>query len=131
MTNKKGTVSQVIGPIVDVSFGENNLPGIFNAVTIKEMNIVCEVAQHIGDGVARCIAMSSTDGISRGMEVDDTGGPLAVPVGDEVLGRIFNVLGQTIDHGAPIKTKAKYPIHRHSPALANVKPIGEMFETGG
>ncbi len=130
MTAKKGTVSQVIGPVVDVEFGENNLPGIYNAVIIKEMNIVCEVAQHIGDGVARCIAMSSTDGISRGMEAVDTGGPITVPVGDEVLGRIFNVLGQTIDHGEPVKNKTRYPIHRHSPALANVKPIGEMFETG-
>ena len=94
------------------------------------MNIVCEVAQHIGDGIARCIAMSSTDGISRGMEVTDTGSPITVPVGEEVLGRIFNVLGDVIDHGDPIKSKNKYPIHRPSPKLANVKPIGEMFETG-
>lgn len=130
MTAKKGTVSQVIGPVVDVEFGENNLPDIYNAVILKEMNIVCEVAQHIGDGVARCIAMSSTDGISRGMEAADTGGPITVPVGDEVLGRIFNVLGQAIDRGEPVKGKTRYPIHRHSPALANVKPIGEMFETG-
>ncbi len=127
---RQGTVSQVIGPVVDVEFGENNLPGIYNAVIIKEMNIVCEVAQHIGDGLARCIAMSSTDGISRGMEVGDTGGPITVPVGDEVLGRIFNVLGQAIDRGEPVKSKTRYPIHRHSPLLTNVKPIGEMFETG-
>jgi F-type H+-transporting ATPase subunit beta len=130
MTAKKGTVSQVIGPVVDIEFGENNLPGIYNAVIVKEMNVVCEVAQHIGDGIARCIAMSSTDGISRGMEAIDTGGPITVPVGDEVLGRIFNVLGQAIDHGEPVKSKTTYPIHRPSPALTNVKPIGEMFETG-
>jgi len=127
---RQGKVSQVIGPIVDVLFGEGNLPGIYNAVIVKEKNVVCEVAQHIGDGVARCIAMSSTDGISRGMEVSDTGGPINVPVGDEVLGRMFNVLGQAIDRGEPIKSKAKYPIHRASPVLTNVKPIGEMFETG-
>lgn len=130
MTPKKGTVSQVIGPVVDVEFGENNLPGIYNAVIIKEMNVVCEVAQHIGDGIAKCIAMSSTDGISRGMEAVDTGGPITVPGGDEVLGRMFNVLGQAIDHGEPVKSKTTYPIHRRSPALTNVKPIGEMFETG-
>jgi F-type H+-transporting ATPase subunit beta len=130
VTNKKGTVSQVVGPVVDVLFGENNLPDVFNAVVISEKNIVCEVAQHIGDGTARCIAMSSTDGISRGMEVSDTGSPITVPVGDEVLGRIFNVLGDAIDHGEPLKTKTRYPIHRASPSLAQVKPIREMFETG-
>jgi len=130
MTAKKGKVSQVIGPVVDVSFGEGNLPGIYNAVVVKEKNVVCEVAQHIGDGVARCVAMSSTDGISRGMEVSDTGGPISVPVGDEVLGRMFNVLGDAIDRGEPVKSRMKYPIHRTSPVLSKVKPIGEMFETG-
>jgi F-type H+-transporting ATPase subunit beta len=127
---RQGKVSQVIGPVVDVLFGEGNLPGIYNAVVVKEKNVVCEVAQHIGDGIARCIAMSSTDGISRGMEVNDTGGAINVPVGDEVLGRMFNVLGQVIDRGEPVKSKIKYPIHRNSPVLSHVKPIGEMFETG-
>jgi F-type H+-transporting ATPase subunit beta len=130
MISKKGKVSQVIGPVVDVSFGEGNLPGIYNAVVVKEKNVVCEVAQHIGDGIARCVAMSSTDGISRGMEVNDTGGPINVPVGDEVLGRMFNVLGQVIDRGGPIKSRMTNPIHRTSPVLSKVKPIGEMFETG-
>jgi F-type H+-transporting ATPase subunit beta len=130
MTAKKGKVSQVIGPVVDVLFGEGNLPGIYNAVVVKEKNVVCEVAQHVGDGVARCIAMSSTDGISRGMEVSDTGGPINVPVGDEVLGRMFNVLGQVIDRGEPLKSRMTNPIHRTSPVLSKVKPIGEMFETG-
>jgi F-type H+-transporting ATPase subunit beta len=130
MTVKKGKVSQVIGPVVDVSFGEGNLPGIYNAVVVKEKNVVCEVAQHIGDGIARCVAMSSTDGISRGMEVNDTGGPINVPVGDDVLGRMFNVLGQVIDGGEPVKSRMTNPIHRTSPVLSKVKPIGEMFETG-
>jgi F-type H+/Na+-transporting ATPase subunit beta len=126
----QGKVSQVIGPVVDVEFGEGNMPAIYNAVVVDEKNIVCEVAQHIGDGIARCVAMSSTDGLSRGMEVSDTGSPITVPVGDEVLGRLFNVMGQVIDHGEPVKNKIKYPIHRSSPLLPNVKPIGEMFETG-
>jgi len=130
MTAKKGKVSQVIGPVVDVSFGEGNLPGIYNAIIVKEKNVVCEVSQHIGDGVARCIAMSSTDGLSRGMEVIDTGGPINVPVGDDVLGRMFNVLGQVIDRGGPLKSRMTNPIHRTSPVLSKVKPIGEMFETG-
>jgi len=127
---KKGVVSQVIGPVVDVDFGENNLPGIYSAIIVKEMNITCEVVQHIGDGIARCIAMSSTDGISRGMEVLDTGSPITVPVGDEVLGRIFNVLGKEIDHRPPVKSAARSPIHRDSPSLSNIKPAMEMFETG-
>jgi F-type H+-transporting ATPase subunit beta len=130
MNMKKGKISQVIGPVVDIEFGEGNLPGMNNAVVIREMDIVCEVAQHIGDGVARCIAMSSTDGVSRGMEVTDTGSPITVPVGDEVLGRIFNVLGKVIDHGEPVKTKITYPIHRPSPQLSKLKPAMEMFETG-
>jgi F-type H+/Na+-transporting ATPase subunit beta len=125
-----GKVSQVIGPIVDVEFGEKNMPGIYNAVNIKEMDLICEVAQHVGDGVARCIAMRSTDGIARGMEVIDTGSPIMVPVGDEVLGRMFNVLGNTIDQEGPLKGNKKYPIHRSSPQLSQIKPTAEMFETG-
>jgi len=127
---RKGKVSQVIGPVIDIDFGEGNLPSIYNAVILDEKGIVCEVAQHIGDGVARCIAMSSTDGVSRGMEVTDLGGPITVPVGDEVLGRIFNVLGNIIDHEKPIKSGHRYPIHRASPTLSQVRPTMEMFETG-
>lgn len=130
MTAKKGKVSQVIGPVVDVEFGEGNLPGIHNALVINEMNIICEVCQHIGDGIARCVAMKSTDGISRGIDVTDTGSPIMVPVGDEVLGKLFNVLGQDIETGKEIKSKNRYPIHRSSPPLAKVKPTTEMFETG-
>jgi F-type H+-transporting ATPase subunit beta len=127
---KKGAVCQVIGPVVDIEFGEGNLPEINNAVVISQMNIICEVAQQIGDGIVRCVAMSSTDGTSRGMEVIDTRAPISVPVGDEVLGRIFNVLGNVIDHGKEIKTKTRLPIHRPSPSFSQVKPSTEMFETG-
>jgi F-type H+-transporting ATPase subunit beta len=125
-----GKVSQVVGPVVDVLFDEKSLPKIFNALKIEGTSIVCEVAQHIGDGVARCVAMSSTDGIARGMDVIDTGNPVMVPVGPQVLGRLFNVLGETIDNGEKITTKIKYPIHRASPEFSKVKPTSVMFETG-
>jgi F-type H+/Na+-transporting ATPase subunit beta len=127
---KNGKVSQVVGPVVDVEFGEENLPSIHNAVVLKEMNITCEVVQHIGDGIARSIAMSSTDGISRGMEVVDTGAPITVPVGEETLGRMFNVLGHAIDQMGEVKAKVNYPIHRPAPTLSQIKPAREMFETG-
>jgi F-type H+/Na+-transporting ATPase subunit beta len=127
---KKGKISQVVGPVVDVEFGEGSLPKIYNAVVLTEMNITCEVVQHIGDGIARCISMSSTDGISRGMEVIDTGSPITVPVGDETLGRMFNVLGHSIDQQGEVKSKNRYPIHRPAPALSQIKPASEMFETG-
>lgn len=130
MTDKIGVVSQVIGPIVDVEFGEGNMPSIYNALRIKDLNIVCEVEQHIGDNTARCVAMSSTDGVSRGMEAEDMGGPITVPVGEATLGRIFNVLGDAIDHGKPVESATRYPIHRNSPALTSVKPTSQMFETG-
>ncbi len=130
MTAKKGKVSQVIGPVVDIAFGEGNLPDINNAVVITDLKIVCEVAQQVGDGTVRCVAMSSTDGASRGMEAVDTGGPIMTPVGEDTLGRIFNVLGEAIDHGEKTEFKLKYPIHRPAPSLSQVKPTSEMFETG-
>lgn len=117
MTNIKGKISQVIGPVIDVEFGAGKLPDIHNALIIKEKNVVCEVAQQIGDNTVRCIAMSSTEDIARGMEVEDTGSPIMVPVGDETLGRVFNVLGEAIDHGKPLKGDIKYPIHRKSPTF--------------
>ena len=101
MENKvTGTVSQVMGPVVDVRFGEGDLPEIYNALTIPigERTLTVEVAQHIGDNVVRCIAMSSTDGLRRGTPVTDTGAAISVPVGEETLGRIFNVLGDAVDN---------------------------------
>ena len=97
----KGYVSQVMGPVVDVRFDNGNLPAILNALTIKngDKTLTVEVAQHIGDNVVRCIAMASTDGLRRGTPVTDTGASISVPVGRETLGRIFNVLGDTVDNG--------------------------------
>lgn len=101
----KGIVTQIIGPVLDIRFAEGELPELRNAITIqhREQVITAEVAQHIGDNVVRCIAMNSTDGLVRGMEAIDTGAPISVPVGEECLGRIFNLLGEPIDHGAPVK----------------------------
>ena len=98
----KGIVTQIIGPVLDIRFAEGELPALRNAITIqhREQVITAEVAQHIGDNVVRCIAMNSTDGLVRGMEAIDTGAPISVPVGEECLGRIFNLLGEPIDHGA-------------------------------
>ena len=105
----KGKVVQVIGPVVDIEFSAGQLPEILNAITIQgkagnvEIDLVVEVMQHLGDSVTRCIAMSSTDGLIRGMEAVDTGAPIKVPVGDACLGRVFNILGQTVDHNpAPV-----------------------------
>ena len=109
MSNSEhGKVVQVIGPVIDVAFPEGSLPSIFNALTLKnpasEEELVVEVAQHLGDNVVRCIAMDGTDGLARGVEVQDTGSPISVPVGKEVLGRILNVLGDPIDEKGEVPT---------------------------
>ena len=119
----KGKVVQVIGPVVDIEFPAGELPAILNAVTIKgtvgddiKIDLVVEVMQHLGDSVTRCIAMSSTDGLTRGMVAEDTGSPIKVPVGNGCLGRVFNVLGQTVDHDdTPVKSDDMWPIHRPAP----------------
>lgn len=118
----KGKVVQVIGPVVDIEFPAGQLPEILNAVTIQgkagdvNIDLVVEVMQHLGDCVTRCIAMSSTDGLTRGMEAVDTGSPIKVPVGDACLGRVFNILGQTVDHNPePVGNKEFWPIHRPAP----------------
>ena len=105
MANNKGTVVQVMGPVLDIRFADDQLPQLLNAITVQngESTIVAEVAQHIGDNVVRCIAMSSTDGLQRGIEAVDTGAPISVPVGDECLGRVFNLLGQPIDNKEPVQ----------------------------
>ena len=109
---KKGTVAQVMGPVVDVQFEDNDLPYISDAlyVIVEEQKRVMEVAQHIGDNVARCIMLSPSEGLSKDMEVYLTGGPISVPVGDEVLGRLFNVLGDSIDNKGEVKTLEKWNI---------------------
>ncbi len=133
----KGKVVQVIGPVVDIEFPAGELPSILNAVTIQgkadniEIDLVVEVMQHIGDNVVRCIAMDSTDGLMRGMEADDTGSPIKVPVGAECLGRVFNVLGKTVDHNPkPVGNKDFWPIHRKAPSFEEQETSTSILETG-
>ncbi len=127
-----GKVVQVMGPVVDVRFNEGELPEILNALTIPigDRTLTVEVAQHIGDNTARCIAMSSTDGLQRGVDVTDTGAPISVPVGRETLGRIFNVLGDAVDNIPTPETEEKWSIHRSAPAYDELSTSAEIFETG-
>ena len=133
----KGKVVQVIGPVVDIEFPAGELPEILNAIKIKgkaadqEINLTVEVMQHLGDSVTRCIAMSSTDGLMRGMEADDTGAPIKVPVGEATLGRVFNVLGETVDHNPePVGNKESWPIHRPAPKFDDQETSTQILETG-
>ena len=132
MSKKLGTVVQVVGPVLDIRFPDDNLPELLNAIEVKNGDsvIVAEVAQHIGDNVVRCIAMSSTDGLQRGVDAVDTGAPISVPVGDECLGRVFNLLGQPIDNGTPVKGAEQWPIHRSAPPYEEQEPATEILETG-
>src|SRR5882757_9995913 len=128
-----GKVVQVIGPVLDVEFEPEQLPELYNAVTVKvdSGQLVAEVEQHIGRNQVRAVAMSSTDGIVRGMEVVDTGQPITVPVGKPALGRILNVIGEPVDEGPPIpKDAERWPIHRGSPAFVDLEPKTRVFETG-
>lgn len=127
-----GIVTQVIGPVIDIKFNDSHLPELLNAIEIiyKDRKIVLEVAQHIGNNVARCIAMNSTDGIPRGIEAIDTGTSISVPVGKETLGRIFNLLGDTVDNLPAPETKERWPIHREPPAFDEQETSTEIFETG-
>lgn len=133
----KGKIVQVIGPVVDIEFSAESLPEILNAVTIKgksgdiDIDLVVEVMQHLGDNVTRCIAMSSTDGLTRGMEAEDTGAPIRVPVGEATLGRVFNVLGKTVDHDdTPVGNKEFWPIHRPAPKFDEQETSTQILETG-
>ncbi len=129
---KNGVVSQVMGPVVDVSFPEGGLPSIYNALTMQngEKTLTVEVAQHIGDNVARCIAMSSTDGLKRGTPVTDTGCAISVPVGRDTLGRIFNVLGDAVDNQPAPEKAERWNIHRPAPAYDELSTSTEILETG-
>ena len=128
----KGRIHQIIGPVIDIKFSEDQMPELLNAVDIKfgDKVIVTEVAQHIGDDVARCVALSSTDGLRRGMEAVDTGEPIKVPVGKEVLGRMFNVIGETIDEKDPVETELRAAIHRAAPPFEEQDTSAQIFETG-
>jgi F-type H+/Na+-transporting ATPase subunit beta len=129
-----GKVVQVIGPTVDVSFDPDQLPKILNAIRIEDQSkgikLTVEAALHIGDNIVRCIAMSSTDGLVRGMDALDTGAPISVPVGESCLGRIFNLLGDAIDGKGPVKAESRYPIHRSAPTFEDQETSIQIFETG-
>ncbi|SCI36886.1 MULTISPECIES: F0F1 ATP synthase subunit beta [unclassified Romboutsia] len=128
-----GKIVSIVGVVLDVKFdSENSLPNLLNALVIKlgDKEIVAEVAQHIGDDTVRCIAMSATDGLVRGMEAVDTGKPISVPVGDATLGRIFNVLGQPVDNKPAPKDAPELPIHRQAPSFDEIESSAEILETG-
>ena len=132
MANNRGTVIQVMGPVLDIRFADGNLPQLLSAIEVPQGDhtIVAEVAQHIGDNVVRCIAMSSTDGLCRGTEAIDTGSPIRVPVGEACLGRVFNLLGQPIDNKPAVQGVESWPIHRSAPAYEEQQPATEILETG-
>ncbi len=143
MTNKQakpriGKVVQVIGPVVDVEFKDMELPGIYNAVRITSeglespmpVDIIAEVEQHIGEDKVRCVSMHPTDGLARGMKAVDLEGPIQVPVGEETLGRVLNIIGEPVDHLGPVRAEKRYPIHRQPPPLEDQSTKMEMFETG-
>jgi F-type H+-transporting ATPase subunit beta len=136
-SKRKGIVLQVLGPVVDIQFSGGDLPPIYTGLTItnpvideNENNLVLEIMQHIGDRTVRAIAMDSTDGLYRGMEVIDTGQPISVPVGEETLGRIMNVTGKPVDEQGPIKSKVKYPIHRPAPSFSEQSTSNDILVTG-
>ena len=137
MSDNTGTIAQVIGPVVDADFSKAaNLPKIYDALEIeyevygKPTKLVLEVQQHLGDGWVRAVAMSSSEGLKRGMDIIDTGAPISVPVGDEVLGRIFNVTGDPVDERGDVKTEKRYPIHRPAPPLTEQDTSATILETG-
>jgi F-type H+-transporting ATPase subunit beta len=135
-----GKIVQVIGPVVDVEFEPGQLPAIYNALLVQgvenkdifsySQKLTLEVAQHLGEGQVRAVAMASTDGLTRGMKVEDTGAPITIPVGKETLGRILNIVGEPVDKGPAIHTKKSYPIHRPAPPFDEQSTKVEMFETG-
>ena len=127
----KGKIVQIISAVVDVHF-ENGVPDINSACKVKngDKTLTLEVAQDLGDGMVKCIAMGSTDGLSRGLEVTSKNEPIKVPVGEETLGRIFNVLGETIDEAGPCKSNKFYPIHRKAPEFSEQSTEKEILETG-
>ncbi|KAB3539702.1 F0F1 ATP synthase subunit beta [Alkaliphilus pronyensis] len=127
-----GKVGQIIGPVVDIKYNSEELPALLNAIKIKaeDHTVTVEVAQHTGDDTVRCVAMSSTDGLIRGMDAIDTGGPITIPVGRPTLGRIFNVLGEVVDEKEPVVSEFSSPIHRQPPSFEEQETATEIFETG-
>ncbi|MDQ6857603.1 MAG: F0F1 ATP synthase subunit beta [Chloroflexota bacterium] len=130
---KTGQIVQIIGPVLDVRFEEGELPEIYHALTVKRDDgelVVAEVQQHLGNNWVRAVSMQSTDGLRRGMQATNTGGPITVPVGAETLGRVFNVVGEPIDGKGPVKGERRDPIHRQPPSFADQATTAEIFETG-
>ncbi|MEZ5274982.1 MAG: F0F1 ATP synthase subunit beta [Opitutaceae bacterium] len=131
-----GKIVEIIGPVVDVQFDQANMPAIYQALTVTfkpsgvETTLTLEIQQHLGDGRVRAIAMSSTEGLVRGMDVQDTGSPISVPVGEGVLGRILNVTGDPVDERGPVKHEKRYPIHRPAPSLVDQDTGADILETG-
>ncbi len=127
-----GTIAQVIGPVLDIRFADGQLPNLLNAIEIdnRGKKLTVEVAQHIGDNIVRCIAMAATDGLERGMEAVDTGKPITVPVGEECLGRIFNLLGEPVDNRETPESAERWPIHRPAPSYEEQESTTEILETG-
>ncbi|MEZ0535921.1 F0F1 ATP synthase subunit beta [Caldicellulosiruptoraceae bacterium PP1] len=132
MNQHVGYIVQIIGPVIDIRFEDENLPEINNAIEIQNQGnrLIAEVAQHLGNDIVRCIALGPTDGLRRGLTAIDTGEPIKVPVGRETLGRIFNVLGETIDNKGDLKPTDYWPIHRSAPSFEEQAPATEVFETG-
>ncbi len=129
-----GKVVQVLGPVVDVRFPAGQLPELLNAIRIKDesrnIDLTCEAAQHLGDDIVRCVALSTTDGLVRGMPAEDTGGPITVPVGEKTLGRVFNLLGEPIDELGPVTDAPRLPIHRDPPKFTEQSVKTEILQTG-
>ena len=129
-----GKIKQVIGPTVDVEFHSDNLPNIYNEVRITRQDgakLVTEVAQHVGNNAVRCVALGPTDGLVRGMDAEDMGQPISVPVGEQVLGHIFNLLGDSLDgRGELPNPDQRWPIHRSAPELSDTLPATQILETG-
>ncbi|MCX5748588.1 MAG: F0F1 ATP synthase subunit beta, partial [Proteobacteria bacterium] len=135
--NSMGRVVQVIGPVVDVSFDSAELPEIYTALLLtnpsidkRQDNLTVEVAQHLGEHMVRCVAMDTTDGLVRGQTCKNTGAPISVPVGAEVLGRIMNVICEPVDEAGPLTAAKRSPIHRAAPKFTDLSVNVEMFETG-
>ena len=128
----KGVIHQIIGPVIDLKFNPDEMPELLNAIHIpfEDRVVVAEVAQHVGDDVVRCVALSSTDGLRRGLAGEDIGNPIAVPVGKEVLGRLFNVIGETIDEKGPVATDRRDYIHKPAPSFEDQDTTAQIFETG-
>ncbi len=127
-----GRVIAITGPVVDIEFPPGRLPSIYNAVVLRQgdVSVTCEVQQHLGNNWVRTVAMTATDGLARGIEAVDTGGPISVPVGPATLGRVFNVLGEAIDGKGPVDAEQRYPIHREAPSFEDQTTSIELFETG-